>query len=92
MKINSKTMFAAALGAVMSFTAVTATMAAELIVGVSWSNFQEERWKTDEAGIKKGLGSDAKYISSDAGVFEALARVRVDDDRPGRCTLDLADQ
>ena len=67
MRIISKTMFAAALGAVMSFTAVTATVAAELIVGVSWSNFQEERWKTDEAGIKKGLGSDAKYISSDAG-------------------------
>ncbi len=23
-----------------------------LTVGVSWSNFQEERWKTDEAAIK----------------------------------------
>jgi D-xylose transport system substrate-binding protein len=38
-----------------------------LTVGVSWSNFQEERWKTDEAAIKaqlKKLG--AKYISADA--------------------------
>ena len=24
-------------------------------VGVSWSNFQEERWKTDEAAIKSAL-------------------------------------
>lgn len=55
------------LAATMSLTAVTVVKAADLIVGVSWSNFQEERWKTDEAGIKKGLGSNAKYISSDAG-------------------------
>ena len=37
-------------------------------VGVSWSNFQEERWKTDEAAIKAQLEkSGAKYISADAG-------------------------
>jgi D-xylose transport system substrate-binding protein len=24
-------------------------------VGVSWSNFQEERWKTDEAAIREAL-------------------------------------
>ncbi|MEX6507310.1 D-xylose ABC transporter substrate-binding protein [Jiella sp. M17.18] len=37
------------------------------IVGVSWSNFQEERWKTDEAAIKKALEAQgAKYISADA--------------------------
>ena len=36
-------------------------------VGVSWSNFQEERWKTDEAAIKKALDAvGAKYISADA--------------------------
>lgn len=42
-------------------------LAKSLTVGVSWSNFQEERWKTDEAAIKdqlKKLG--AKYISADA--------------------------
>jgi D-xylose transport system substrate-binding protein len=27
----------------------------EIVVGVSWSNFQEERWKTDEAAIKAAL-------------------------------------
>jgi D-xylose transport system substrate-binding protein len=38
-----------------------------MTVGVSWSNFQEERWKTDEAAMKgqlKNLG--VKYISADA--------------------------
>ena len=28
---------------------------AQTVVGVSWSNFQEERWKTDEAAIKAQL-------------------------------------
>lgn len=38
------------------------------VVGVSWSNFQEERWKTDEAAIKAQLAKDgATYISADAG-------------------------
>ena len=44
-----------------------AVFAKSLTVGVSWSNFQEERWKTDEAAMKgqlKKLG--AKYISADA--------------------------
>lgn len=44
-----------------------AARAAEPVVGVSWSNFQEERWKTDEAAIKKALAAaGAKYISADA--------------------------
>ena len=41
--------------------------AADLVVGVSWNNFQEERWKTDEAAIKKVLdAAGVKYISTDA--------------------------
>ena len=45
----------------------TAAMAKDIVVGVSWSNFQEERWKTDEAAIKAALApSGAKYISADA--------------------------
>jgi len=40
---------------------------AQVVVGVSWNNFQEERWKTDEAAIKAALeAAGAKYISSDA--------------------------
>ncbi|MEP3346609.1 MAG: D-xylose ABC transporter substrate-binding protein [Litoreibacter sp.] len=36
-------------------------------VGVSWSNFQEERWKTDEAAIKSALeAAGATYVSADA--------------------------
>ncbi len=42
-------------------------LAKSLTVGVSWSNFQEERWKTDEAAIKNQLKKlGAKYISADA--------------------------
>ena len=41
---------------------------AQAVVGVSWSNFQEERWKTDEAAIKAELTKlGAKYVSADAG-------------------------
>jgi D-xylose transport system substrate-binding protein len=37
------------------------------VVGVSWSNFQEERWKTDEAAIKAVVeAAGDKYISTDA--------------------------
>ena len=38
------------------------------VVGVSWSNFQEERWKTDERAIKDQLTKlGASYVSADAG-------------------------
>ncbi len=37
------------------------------MIGVSWSNFQEERWKTDEAAMKSVIEAmGAKYISADA--------------------------
>jgi D-xylose transport system substrate-binding protein len=53
------------LAAVLS-AGVTTTAVAQT-VGVSWSNFQEERWKTDEAAIKAALeAAGATYISSDA--------------------------
>jgi len=59
-----------ALGAAMlasASLAPIAAMAKDIVVGVSWSNFQEERWKTDEAAIKSALApSGAKYISADA--------------------------
>jgi D-xylose transport system substrate-binding protein len=41
--------------------------AADLKVCVSWSNFREERWKTDEAAIVGALdAAGAAYISADA--------------------------
>lgn len=57
---------AALLAAATSFGAYAA-QAQDLVVGVSWSNFQEERWKTDEAAIKAELERlGAEYISADA--------------------------
>ena len=45
----------------------SAASAADLKVCVSWSNFREERWKTDEAAIKGALdAAGAEYISADA--------------------------
>jgi D-xylose transport system substrate-binding protein len=45
----------------------TTALAQDLTVGVSWSNFQEERWKTDEAAIVAALEeAGAAYISADA--------------------------
>jgi D-xylose transport system substrate-binding protein len=42
--------------------------AAQCVVGVSWNNYQEERWaKWDEPAIQKALAAGgAKYISNDA--------------------------
>ena len=59
------------LGAVafaLAFGTLSTAAQAQLTVGVSWSNFQEERWKTDEAAIKAQLEKlGAKYVSADAG-------------------------
>jgi len=48
-------------------TVLAAPVFAEIIVGVSWSNFQEERWKTDEGAMKRVIeAAGGKYISADA--------------------------
>ncbi len=41
----------------------------ELVIGVSWNNYNEERWaKSDEPAIKKALeDAGVRYISTDAG-------------------------
>ncbi len=47
--------------------ACSAAWAQDISVGVSWSNFQEERWKTDEAAIRAALDeAGAEYVSADA--------------------------
>lgn len=54
-------------GAVLAVSLAGPALAKDKIIGVSWSNFQEERWKTDEAAIKKALEANGdKYISADA--------------------------
>ncbi len=66
MKTAKTLVLGAALLASVGLTSLAA-MAKDIVVGVSWSNFQEERWKTDEAAIKAALApSGAKYISADA--------------------------
>lgn len=60
----NKTLLLASV-AVASLT--SAVSAADMKVCVSWSNFREERWKTDEAAIKGALdAAGAEYISADA--------------------------
>jgi D-xylose transport system substrate-binding protein len=57
---NRKFLIAAVIAAASS-----STMAQ--VVGVSWSNFREERWTTDEKAIKDQLAKlGATYISADA--------------------------
>ncbi len=61
-----KKLLTAAAAASMTFAGVALAQEGP-VVGVSWSNFQEERWKTDEAAIREALeAAGATYISSDA--------------------------
>jgi D-xylose transport system substrate-binding protein len=64
MKIIS-TIFAAST--LVLVAANGALAAGKPVIGVSWSNFQEERWKTDEAAIKAAIEkAGGSYISADA--------------------------
>ena len=61
------TTIAAAVVATVGFSSAALAEAHAPVVGVSWSNFQEERWKTDEAAIVAALdAAGAEYISADA--------------------------
>ncbi len=54
-------------GVALSMTLSVAAKAEGKIIGVSWSNFQEERWKTDEAAMKEAIEAAGNtYISADA--------------------------
>ncbi len=56
-------------GALVGSIALTGLAAAQSgpVIGVSWSNFQEERWKTDEAAIVAAIeAAGGSYISADA--------------------------
>ena len=54
-------------GTTLLFSFAGDAVAKGKIIGVSWSNFQEERWKTDEAAMKAAiLASGDKYIAADA--------------------------
>ena len=54
-------------GAVILAGASGGALAADKVIGVSWSNFQEERWKTDEAAMRSAIEANGnRYISADA--------------------------
>lgn len=56
-----------AAATVIAIAAPGAVMAKDKVIGVSWSNFQEERWKTDEAAMKSAIEANGdKYVSADA--------------------------
>jgi D-xylose transport system substrate-binding protein len=55
------------VSALLAAGSVAARAEDKPIVAVSWFKFADERWKIDEAGIKKGLeGSGMEYVSADA--------------------------
>ncbi|HEV2677269.1 MAG TPA: D-xylose ABC transporter substrate-binding protein [Aliidongia sp.] len=55
------------VGGLLAASGPAAAADKKIVVGVSWSNFQEERWKTDEAAIKAALTkAGASYIGADA--------------------------
>ncbi|MEE4120374.1 MAG: D-xylose ABC transporter substrate-binding protein [Paracoccaceae bacterium] len=57
----------ATLSAAAVLLGSAAAYAQDLTVGVSWSNFQEERWKRDEGAIRAALDeAGAEYVSTDA--------------------------
>jgi D-xylose transport system substrate-binding protein len=54
-------------GVALSVSLSAVAEAADKIIGVSWSNFQEERWKRDEAAMKAAIeAAGNSYISADA--------------------------
>ena len=62
-----KTVLKLMAGAAILVSLHSVAAAEGMTVGVSWSNFQEERWKTDEAAIKAALeAAGDKYNSADA--------------------------
>lgn len=65
--MRARNLLAAALAVGLSVGMAGIAMAQDMVIGVSWSNFQEERWKTDEAAMKSVIEAmGAKYISADA--------------------------
>jgi D-xylose transport system substrate-binding protein len=58
---------AVVVGAALSCCLAAAAQAKDKVIGVSWSNFQEERYKIDEAAIKAAVAAAGdRYVSADA--------------------------
>jgi len=67
--VKGRRLAAVAVTLLFVFTSLSLVSAQQktITVGVSWANFQEERWKIDEAAIKAALAkAGARYVSADA--------------------------
>ncbi len=65
--MNVTKFLVAPLFSTLAFLTAAPACAKGELIGVSWSNFREERWKKDETAIKATLeAAGAKYISADA--------------------------
>jgi D-xylose transport system substrate-binding protein len=54
-------------GAALLLSPTVCALAKDKVIGVSWSNFQEERYKIDEAAMKAAIAAAGdRYISADA--------------------------
>ena len=51
-------------GAALSIAFAGSAFAEGKTIGVSWSNFQEERWKTDEAAMKAAIEASGQIYFS----------------------------
>jgi D-xylose transport system substrate-binding protein len=66
MKLQAALLAGAVVALSVSFSLAPAA-AKDKTIGVSWSNFQEERWKIDEAAMKAAIEANGdKYVSADA--------------------------
>ena len=64
---RARALLAALLAAIALPSSPAAARDESIVVGVSWSHFQEERWKIDEASLVAALQeSGARYLSADA--------------------------
>ena len=61
-------------GVAMTLSLAAVAEAKDKVIGVSWSNFQEERWKTDEAAIKAALEAAGVLVGETPSLTAQLAR------------------
>lgn len=67
MLIHRRTLLAGAGASVLALTTTTGFAQSGPVIGVSWSNFQEERWKIDETAMRAAIERmGGRYLSADA--------------------------
>lgn len=65
--MKRRTMMGLIAGASLGAMAASPALAEDFVIGMSWANYQEERWKIDEAGLRAGLDElGATLVTADA--------------------------